>query len=119
MKELFFRTLTDDDKERLNKACSQTIDFLRQRLALEKWECYFVVKILFEEFPFAEKRNFKDELHELITKHNLKQHIFVGCSGENHAVSFFGAEKSLVKMLDETREAIEQYFSVNQKGATL
>ena len=48
---LFVRSLTSEKKEKLSKACSATIDFLLTKLKLKKWECYFVVKTLFEEFP--------------------------------------------------------------------
>jgi len=51
---LFFRSLKPENKKKLSEACSLTIDFLRQKLKLKKWESYFVVKMLFEEFPLDE-----------------------------------------------------------------
>jgi len=53
-KTIFYRKLDLEEKAKLNQACSLAIDFLHQKLKLKKWECYFVVKTLYEEFPLEE-----------------------------------------------------------------
>jgi len=51
IKKLFVRSLSNEEKKKLKGIIVQVIDFLRKELKLKIWECYFIVKILHEEFP--------------------------------------------------------------------
>ena len=54
MKTFFFRTLTSFDRALIDRACCKVIDLLHTELKLEKWQCLYVVKTLYEEFPLEE-----------------------------------------------------------------
>jgi len=48
---LLWKKFTPELKKKLSKCSSQLIDYMRKELQLETWECYWLVRTLFEEFP--------------------------------------------------------------------
>lgn len=59
MKTLYFRKLSLEDKALVNAGCSACISLLYKKMKLEKWQCYLVVKTLFQEFPMEELLDIK------------------------------------------------------------
>jgi len=51
MKELYYRELKDKDKKIIDKGCTACIDLLYNKMKLKKWQCYLVVKTLYDSFP--------------------------------------------------------------------
>lgn len=47
----FVRHLDKTKQKQLSNACNEVIELLRVDLSLKQWECYFVVKTLYDSFP--------------------------------------------------------------------
>ena len=54
MIEFVYKKLTEEQKEKFNTITNEVIDFLRSEKKLEIWECYFIIKALFESFPIED-----------------------------------------------------------------
>ena len=51
---MLYRKLTPEKREQLQGQICKIIDYMRKELKLEKWECYYLVTILHDEFPVEE-----------------------------------------------------------------
>ena len=51
---LLFRKLTPEVKTRLSECSDKVIDYMRNTLKLEKWECYLLAETLYKSFPVEE-----------------------------------------------------------------
>jgi len=46
MKELFFKKLKAEDKERYTRICGEVIDLLRKKHELNQFECVYILNVI-------------------------------------------------------------------------
>lgn len=50
----------------------------------------------------------KDDIEGLSQKYKLKRVIFCGCDGENHHLIMSGEKETLLGMVDEIKECVQE-----------